>query len=80
MPLSEQIKRLENQLRKLRAQFATQESEFINSKNANKQLDATISANRNDTLVEIQNLQSELAYANNWLEVMAVFGEQPQSN
>ena len=54
MPPTEWIKRLENELRKLRAQFATKESEFNQVKeNANQQLDATISAIRHETEVEI---------------------------
>ena len=76
-PPSERIKRLENDLRKLRAQFATQESEFNQFKeNANQHLDATISAIRNETEVEIQKLKSELVEANHRLEIMAAIGEQ----
>ena len=80
MPKSERIKRLENELRKLRAQFATQESEFNQFKeNANQQLDATINAIRNETEVEIQKLKSELSEAHHRLEVLTSLGEQTES-
>ena len=80
MPASERIKRLENELRKLKAQFATHESEFNQFReNANQQLDAIISAIRNETEVEIQKLKSELVEAHYRVEIMAATSEQTQS-
>ena len=49
MPPSERIKRLEAELRKLRAQFVAQEGEFHQFiENPTNQLDATITALRSD--------------------------------
>ena len=77
MPSSERIKRLEAELRNLRAKFAAQEVELNELKiNATKQIDTTISIIQSEAQSEIEKSKSELSEANRCLEVMSALNEK----
>ena len=76
MPSSERIKRLEAELRNLRAKFAAQEVELNELEvNTTKQIDTTISIIRSKAQSEIEKLKSELSEANRRLELMSALNE-----